>query len=74
MIAYFAFVSFIAVASCIFDYKATCIYNKSTTKKRMFVDIAEICDGCAFVTFIASLAIFTFSAMFEVYLVCNIVV
>ena len=39
MIACFTSGSLVAVVSCIFDYKASCIYNKST-KKRMFVDIA----------------------------------
>jgi hypothetical protein len=73
MIAYFTFGSLVAVASCIFDYKATCVYNKSTTKKRTFVDFAEICDGCVFVTYMASLVIFTSGAIFEFYLVSNIV-
>lgn len=69
LILCFTFGSAVSLLSCAFDYKARKIYDGSASKKVLLLDVAEIFDMCAFMIFVASLAIFVWGAYMGFYLV-----
>ena len=69
LILCFTFGAAVSTLSCLFDYKARMIYNTAESKKILLIDVAEIYDMCAFMIFVASLAIFSWGSYMTFYLV-----